>query len=137
MWGTTVTRALLIALQFVPVIIAEFFSGLNITEGDNPDLALQDVRFTVRRTGVVDIPSPVLRGLAINVVMGVQEKDEGIPLCDAPRGLLGRNLLPEIRKNPCALGDSLRGEYAFSVDAGWANAEPNRHGRPPCILPER
>ena len=134
MLGTASTRAFLIALQFVPVIIVQLFTVPNISEGENPDLAINDVGDTVRITGVIDIPCFVLRGLAINVVMVVKEKDVGIPLRDAPRRFLWRNLLPEIRENSRAFGDILRGEHALTVYAGFSNAEPNRHGCPPCAF---
>ena len=134
MLGTASTRAFLIALQFVPVIIVQLFTVPNISEGENPDLAINDVGDTVRITGVIDIPCFVLRGLAINVVMVVKEKDVGIPLRDATCRFLWGNLLPEIRENPPAFGDILRGENTLTVYAGFSDAEPNRHGRPPCAL---
>jgi hypothetical protein len=133
--GTALTLAVLIAVQLIPVIIAQFFPCLNIAESENPNLVLDDVGCTVRITGVIDIPCSVLQGLAINVVTIIKEKDEGIPLSDALRCFLVSNLLPEIWENPRTFGDRLCGEYAFPVDAGFANAEPNLHGHPPCTLP--
>jgi hypothetical protein len=128
--GTASTRALLIAVQCVSVIVAQFFTLLNISASENPDLAIKEVRFTVRRTGMIDIPCSVLLNIAVNIGASIEEKDIDIPLGDTPGCFLWGNLLSEIRQNARAFGNILRGEYACPVYAGFANAEPNLHDCP-------
>jgi hypothetical protein len=56
-----VAGTLLVSVEFIAAIVAQFLAGLTVPEGENPDLAYNDVRCTVRLTGVIDIAGSVMR----------------------------------------------------------------------------
>jgi hypothetical protein len=109
------------------VIIAEFFSFPNVPQGDNPDTARNNGSFTVRIAGMVDIPGEVLGGIAVDVIVGTDEKNVDIPPRQALSRFLPRNLLAGILKNPGALLDGLGGEDAFPVNVRSADSDLDLH----------
>ena len=69
-----------ILLGSKPVIVAEFFTFLNIALGNNPDGTFGDQDVTVGVTGVIDIAGFVLQGFPIDIIMVVEGKNVLIAL---------------------------------------------------------
>jgi hypothetical protein len=111
----------------VPVIVTEFFALPNIPQGNDPDAARNDLSYTVRIAGVVDIPGTIFGGITIDIVLGTNEKNIDIPLREALCCFLPRNLLTGILKNPRAFLDWLGGKYTFPVNVRSANSDLDLH----------
>src|SRR6266446_7631785 len=70
-----------IFLGFIPVIVAQLFTRLNIPYGNNPEGACGSLYFAIWITRMVDISGEVVEGAAINIPSVVQFKDVCIALC--------------------------------------------------------
>ena len=84
----------------IPVIEGQFFSGLNISKGDNPDTASGEFCYTIRITGMVDVAGGVSQNLAINVVLSAEGKNIDISLGYALGTFSFGNSFPNILDNP-------------------------------------
>src|SRR6266446_1756781 len=54
-------------IRRIAVVAGEFFACLHIPEGDNPEGALRCLHCTVGIAGVIDIPSGIREGLAVDI----------------------------------------------------------------------
>ena len=87
-------------LRIIPVIEGQFFPGVNISQGYNPDSSSGQFGDTVRITGMIDVASGVAEDLAVNIILPIKGKDIDIALGDALGTFLFGNPLPNILQNP-------------------------------------
>jgi hypothetical protein len=78
---------------------------------------------------MVDIPGTVGGRIAVDVIVIPDEKDVDIPLCEALKRVLPRNLLAGILDNPRAFLHGLGGENSFPVNVRSADSGPDMHCR--------
>jgi hypothetical protein len=102
--------------RIIPVIESQFFSGLNISQSENPDTALGEFGYTIRITGMVDVAGGVAKHLTVNIILSI--KGENI---DIPRGYtLGTfgfgNSFPYIPNNPRVFCDGLGGKQPLACN---------------------
>jgi hypothetical protein len=80
---------------------------------------------------VVDVPGTILGGIAIDIILGTNEKNIDIPLRQALSRILPRNLLAGILKNPRAFLNWLGGKYAFPVNVRSTDSDLDLHAMVP------
>ena len=105
-----------IFFRIIPVIESQFFSGLNISKGENPDTALGEFCYTIRITGMVDVAGGVAENLAINIVLSAEGKNIDIPLGYALGTFSFRNAFPYIPNNPRVFFDGLGGKQPLACN---------------------
>jgi hypothetical protein len=116
-----------IFFRIIPVIESQFFSGLNISKGENPDTALGEFCYTIRITGMVDVAGGVAENLAINVVLSAEGKNIDIPLGYALGTFSFGNAFPYIPNNPSVFLDMLKGKQPLSCNTRFPNPYANFH----------
>jgi hypothetical protein len=115
-------------LRIIPVIEGQFFPGVNISQGYNPDSSSGKFCDTVRITGMIDVASGVAEYLAVNIILPIKGKDIDIALVYALGTFLFGNPLPNILENPGVFFDVLSRKHAFACNLGLPNPYPYFHG---------
>jgi hypothetical protein len=115
-------------LRIIPVIEGQFFPGVNISQGYNPDSASGQFGDTVRITGMIDVASGVAEDLAVNIILPIKGKDIDIALGNALGTFWFGNPLPNILQNPGVFFDVLSRKHAFPCNRGLPNPYPYFHG---------
>jgi hypothetical protein len=116
-----------IFFRIIPVIERQFFSGLNISKGENPDTASGEFCDTIRITGMVDVAGGVAEKLAINVVLSAEGKNIDIPLGYTLGTFSFGNAFPYIPNNPSVLLDRLKGKQPLACNTRFPNPYANFH----------
>ena len=115
------------------IVIAEFFTLLDVPFGNNPDRVFGDVDVTVGGTGMVDVAGFILEGLAVDIVPFSELEKIGIAFGESPHAFFLRNPRSDVLNNPRTFVDILGGEQSFACDARRANPDTNFHGM--VVLP--
>ena len=85
-----------ILLGSIAVIVVQFLPCCDIASGDNPDRALGNVDLTVRIAGMIDVASPILERLPIDIVAVIEGKNVGIAPSQALEAFVFGNLRTDI-----------------------------------------
>jgi hypothetical protein len=98
--------------RIIPVIKGQFFSGLDISKGDNPDSASGEFCYTIRITGMIDVAGGISENLPINIILPTEGKNIDIPLVYALGTFCFGNPLAYVLNNPGVFFDILGGKQS-------------------------
>lgn len=110
------TGTILIIVEFVVVIVGEFLTGLDVTQGVDPDTPAGNFRLTIRRTTVIEETGCIPGHVAIDVIVLIECKDIGVLFFQLCLGGGFRDLGSDILDNPFAAPDIHPGKPTGAVN---------------------
>ena len=115
-FGAAMTGMLPVIFQVVTVIEQEFLPCPDIARGDDPDMAINELRLAIRLATVIQKARGVPIDAAVQVVRFINGKNIVVAPLTAREGFLFADFLAEIFDDASAGGDVMASEAAEAVD---------------------